>query len=557
MLIGTEVYGSAGGEDQKNLRSTTRCTMESVSSMAQTPRKLPLDFAIGDSIGPVSAYALLVLRPEGDVHTYVSDSVQTSPNRLFSRPLREQFLRACDAKSEGYARGAPSQNVESSMGSEDDLAEERGQTQTRKRPRTRNSHAVAPASTSKVQIALHNRQQLRNFYVQCFGHFQQGGCKVLAKAWVKLVEPRKQSNHPYTGKAKTAPKWWPPTNGPNAIRHREPDHLKKPERLILCTHILEVLLDPDHPCRQEQPPRSERPAIDAITIQKLEDHTWEAMAGFFSLDQKNESKRVYLEEIFRVAKLEEKYRRGALDPNAIVLVTHDARAGQADSGEDDTQQRQLSNFPPSVTGIATPDSTVSPDVTSMDAQMRPNMEHNDMFNGYNGFRDIPSKQYSTNLPPTPEDQGFADSQYNVSNAARYMARPPPAGYHSDGIGLQETTRRASWHPSEYTPATHALSYSSWVGQGNMGQAQYAPYTTSGGAHAATLPLPQLPPMQHQSYEENMYQQYEPNGGHPRQVLRTGSLSHPHHIIQGQHSFQDYLHESSSYNPFEMKGSMGT
>jgi hypothetical protein len=61
---------------------------------------------------------------------------------------------------------------------------------------------------------------------------QQSSCKVMAKAFVKLVEPKKQSNHPYTKGNLKAPPWWPNTEGANSVTHKEPDHLKKPGLLF-------------------------------------------------------------------------------------------------------------------------------------------------------------------------------------------------------------------------------------------------------------------------------------------------------------------------------------
>jgi hypothetical protein len=43
-----------------------------------------------------------------------------------------------------------------------------------------------------------------------------------------LVEPKKQTHHPYTKGDEQAPSWWPNTTGPNNVRHKEPDHLLKP-----------------------------------------------------------------------------------------------------------------------------------------------------------------------------------------------------------------------------------------------------------------------------------------------------------------------------------------
>ncbi|KAJ4146836.1 hypothetical protein LMH87_001395 [Akanthomyces muscarius] len=66
-------------------------------------------------------------------------------------------------------------------------------------------------------------------------------CKLIAKAWVKAVEPKKQSTHPYTGSDGKAPDWWPKPWGPtkdDKVRHKEPDHLYKRERVHLLAYIL-------------------------------------------------------------------------------------------------------------------------------------------------------------------------------------------------------------------------------------------------------------------------------------------------------------------------------
>jgi hypothetical protein len=56
---------------------------------------------------------------------------------------------------------------------------------------------------------------------------QQLACKQIAKAWIKVCEPKKQSHYPYRGGTPTAPPWWPLTS-----RHKEPYHLKKEGELI-------------------------------------------------------------------------------------------------------------------------------------------------------------------------------------------------------------------------------------------------------------------------------------------------------------------------------------
>ncbi|KAJ5355986.1 hypothetical protein N7517_010595 [Penicillium concentricum] len=97
----------------------------------------------------------------------------------------------------------------------------------------------------EVAISVIDRNFLRKYYAKAFENLQQTNCRALAKAYVKLVEPRKQVFFPYNGRAvvagvirqldpeATKPPWWPP-----GVRHREPDHLLKHERIRLLVHIL-------------------------------------------------------------------------------------------------------------------------------------------------------------------------------------------------------------------------------------------------------------------------------------------------------------------------------
>lgn len=83
---------------------------------------------------------------------------------------------------------------------------------------------------AKIPLRIGNDQALWDFYEERFKNCQQTACKLIAKAWVKAVEPKKQSAHPYTGSDEKAPEWWPKPWGPSEterVRHKEPDHLLK------------------------------------------------------------------------------------------------------------------------------------------------------------------------------------------------------------------------------------------------------------------------------------------------------------------------------------------
>ena len=89
-------------------------------------------------------------------------------------------------------------------------------------------------SNQKALISIRNKDFLQRYYEKVFQNLQQTNCRVLAKAYVKLVEPRKQVNYPYNGRKivagrtqqlepdETKPPWWP-----SGVSHREPDHLPK------------------------------------------------------------------------------------------------------------------------------------------------------------------------------------------------------------------------------------------------------------------------------------------------------------------------------------------
>lgn len=106
------------------------------------------------------------------------------------------------------------------------------------RKRARPRHPVNDDDEDQPMIVNSNRKHMKigndddlwRYYEQRFKNLQQTACKMMAKAWVKAVEPKKQSTHPYTGSDEKAPDWWPKPWGPtkeDKVRHKEPDHLYK------------------------------------------------------------------------------------------------------------------------------------------------------------------------------------------------------------------------------------------------------------------------------------------------------------------------------------------
>lgn len=166
--------------------------------------------------------------------------------------------------------------------------------------------AGRPVATPKKTLVIGNSEQLREFYVQRFTCVQQTACKHIGKAFVKVVAPKKQSHNPYIRGMVTAPVWWPKPWGEgerDRVRHREPDHLWKRERLVLLPHLLKLVIE-RHPDIQE-------PNVD---VAALEQKTMEMLSNWFTdrTRPNNAKKEGILKELFKVAKMEERYRRGEI-----------------------------------------------------------------------------------------------------------------------------------------------------------------------------------------------------------------------------------------------------
>ena len=94
-------------------------------------------------------------------------------------------------------------------------------------------------SNKRFLLPVGDTHLLRQYYQKAFEKFQQTNCRIIAKAFIKLVEPRKQVNYPYNGRRAssspskradpetTKPKWWP-----TGVTHKEPDHLLKTRKSL-------------------------------------------------------------------------------------------------------------------------------------------------------------------------------------------------------------------------------------------------------------------------------------------------------------------------------------
>ncbi|KAJ5606592.1 hypothetical protein N7510_009373 [Penicillium lagena] len=161
-------------------------------------------------------------------------------------------------------------------------------------------------SDPKVVVSVRDANLLGRYYKKAFENLQQTNCRVLAKAYIKLVEPRKQVNYPYNGRKivdgtprqldpnETKPPWWP-----SGVSHREPDHLPKAERIRLLIYILRDLR-----------------TSHGITARKLREAD-QPIRRQISPTERLE----ILDELYRVRHEEEKFLDGKTDTQAMVWIS--------------------------------------------------------------------------------------------------------------------------------------------------------------------------------------------------------------------------------------------
>ncbi|KAJ5110332.1 hypothetical protein NUU61_001589, partial [Penicillium alfredii] len=271
---------------------------------------------------PFAHYAMVYLDDEGVLQVEESPSIKEQNSTVFTPDVRHHFLEILGETS-SYYQSFTSPTLESSP------------RRVRRRQGNAPSSSVSKESLSKqsfdgddyshgstnmAPLRIGDTQKLLSYYKGALKHFRQLNCRIVAKAFIRFVEPRKQTRHPYNGRKpsdgsapgatgdpeKTKPEWWP-----LGVMHKEPDHLRTESRIELLLHIVRKL------------------GSQGITADKLKE-----VAGDTKRSLKHPSNVEIIYEILRVREMEERFERGEVDANKVVYVMKRGPSSKDDEDEE-------------------------------------------------------------------------------------------------------------------------------------------------------------------------------------------------------------------------------
>ncbi|PLB41005.1 DUF2841 domain-containing protein [Aspergillus candidus] len=260
-------------------------------------------------------FALIYMDEDGKLRFEASPSIVNNCQTILSPNVTDNFLRAVAMSGQGVPSkvtdetGSKSPLSPQTPTDGSDWSGRSSMLDVQQPKRKRVSHeCVVPMNINchqKTMLPVRNQTMLRRYYEKAFESLQQINCRILAKAYVKLVEPRKQVNFPYNGRKiiagssqqfdpeLTKPAWWP-----SGVTHREPDHLLKAERIRLLVHIL-----------------CELRGSHNITVEKLREADQSIRRQILPAERLQ-----VLDEIYHVREEEERYLDGRADAQSAVCV---------------------------------------------------------------------------------------------------------------------------------------------------------------------------------------------------------------------------------------------
>ncbi|KAL4940740.1 hypothetical protein BDV06DRAFT_16214 [Aspergillus oleicola] len=260
---------------------------------------------------PFAHYALIYYDNKGKIRVKESASIEEQNHSVFTPDVREKFLEIIGPKI-GYQK--PLLRASTVPRAHDPAYHRNGK---RRKASTRDPGLemsfseyyaepvpqIPSPSANYVMTSLEigDSRKIEEFYLLALIAFQQFNCRTMCKAFIKVIEDRKQVNYPYNGgptkePEKTKPKWWPWD-----VQHKEPDHLKKDERLKLLIHIIS------------------KPTNPGITADKLHEVARDNKRSLKPAGGQEERWEI-MNEIFKVRKMQEKFERGEIDASTRVYV---------------------------------------------------------------------------------------------------------------------------------------------------------------------------------------------------------------------------------------------
>ncbi|KAL8794909.1 MAG: hypothetical protein Q9195_002621 [Heterodermia aff. obscurata] len=285
---------------------------------------------------------------------------------------------------------------------------------------------------------------------------KQDACRKIAKEWIKVVEPRKQTKFPYNGGVRkvesvtlygdknpgefTAPPWWCSTQGWDAgigCRHKEPDHQKKSGNAVLSSRLILV----KHMLRK-------------FRVAVLQESTKETNREIKPMSW------IYLNEIYGLRRLQERYEDSEIDGSTIAHVrvpemppSSISKRGVTKSADSKTKESLEPLLPQMADIILTPSDIKGPEPESAFKSYPPRIpldkESNELglFNGADMAYDIPSSSLnqdgyantstSNNTPAftLPENEDVMQFEYMrpFQSATKDESSLYPDFGHSSGV----------------------------------------------------------------------------------------------------------------------------
>lgn len=214
--------------------------------------------------------------------------------------------------------------------------------------RTSDSDYSSSCGNSAMYLPIGQTQAITNYYESALKRFQQLNCRVVARAFIKFIEPRKQTSHPYNGGKPspgsapgsagdpelTKPEWWPPD-----VMHKEPDHLRKE-----CMFLLIIL--ESFRCTDLSPPDRIQLLLHIIRKLKVFGVTADELievAKDTRRSLEHPSHIGIILEILRVRRMEERFEDGDVGGNTLVKVVFHGPRPKGDDNEGPTDSFDVMN----------------------------------------------------------------------------------------------------------------------------------------------------------------------------------------------------------------------